>query len=259
MGATLPRRLQRRRLGYFALSAVLVVGLFGVGGAYFRPLSLRTVTVPDVVGLTMDQAKAALAHVGLQPQFQLRESRAPPIGTASPTKPRPPGWRLPAASACVCSPIFSRGPFRPSYRDPPGTSDALLAQAAFFPDLEAAGAASEQKNSGAHPYLFSGLPSVVGKSVAEATQQLRPVGLMLRVQGWTLSASVPAGGVLRQEPAAGAGAPNDDTVRVVVSAGPGVPMPAVVGKQERSPGGGCERPVSTYTSLGSGPRRTADG
>ncbi len=67
-------------------------------------------------------------------------------------------------------------------------------------------------------YHFSGVPGVVGLSSATAARRLEAVGLQAEVSEWRPS-SRRRGTVLRQTPRAGAGAPGDDVVRLVLSTG----------------------------------------
>ncbi len=60
MGAR-PARARGRRLGWVLLSAAMLLGLLGLALFHFRLPNTHTVAVPDVIGLTAEQAKAALA------------------------------------------------------------------------------------------------------------------------------------------------------------------------------------------------------
>ena len=80
------------------------------------------------------------------------------------------------------------------------------------------------------------VPNLVGSPVENATQTLAAAGLLLRVDPIQRPDDrVPAGAVVQQEPAAGAQARSQRTVRVWVSSGPRrAVVPALVGGSERT-------------------------
>jgi serine/threonine-protein kinase len=103
------------------------------------------------------------------------------------------------------------------------------------------------------------VPDVSGKSQVDATQVLANAGF--RVAATTeSSASVPAGNVIRTQPAAGSEAAKDSTITIVISSGPKqVTVPDVVGQSESSAtstleGEGLKVSVVTVTSPGSAGR-----
>jgi serine/threonine-protein kinase len=80
------------------------------------------------------------------------------------------------------------------------------------------------------------VPNLVGTPIERATQTLAAAGLLLSVDPTErFDERVPAGSVIRQEPAGGAQARRQRTVRVWVSAGPRqTTVPALVGHTERT-------------------------
>jgi serine/threonine-protein kinase len=80
------------------------------------------------------------------------------------------------------------------------------------------------------------VPSLSGRSVAEATQILADVGLGVRVDESRRSdEKVPEGRIVQQDPPAGVQARSQRTVRVWVSTGPRVTtVPILVGQTERT-------------------------
>jgi len=73
------------------------------------------------------------------------------------------------------------------------------------------------------------VPDVVGKSANEAKSALRSAGFAYEVGAKTFDDTMPRGVVLRQNPAAGSEHSRDTAVRVVLSLGRGVVVPAVNG------------------------------
>ncbi len=80
------------------------------------------------------------------------------------------------------------------------------------------------------------VPNVIGQTVQAATTTAAAAGLPVRVdEARRPDANIPAGHVLDQEPAAGAMARRQRTVRLVVSAGARVALvPALIGEAERA-------------------------
>ena len=80
------------------------------------------------------------------------------------------------------------------------------------------------------------VPSLIGRSVNEASTLLTETGLALKVEeGQRIDPKVPAGQVVAQEPQAGTSTRSERSVRVWVSAGPrATSLPAVVGESERT-------------------------
>ena len=76
------------------------------------------------------------------------------------------------------------------------------------------------------------VPSLVGRSVNEATQRLADLGLGLRIdENQRPDERIPAGSIVQQDPAAGVQARQQRTVRVWVSSGPRTTIvPILVGQ-----------------------------
>jgi len=204
------RRRLPPRLTSAALTAACVLGLLAAGAAYLRPPNLRTVPVPDLVGLTSEEAIATLAHLGLIPQVTRRESGRSVLWNRVLQQSPSPGLSATRGERVSLLVYHQPGTIPKSYRDPP--PPATGSRPAPPPEADA-------PNPPANPYRFTGVPNVVGQTTKQATAQLARVGLTLRAQGREHSARVRAGRVLRQSPAAGRAAPHDDLVRVVVSSG----------------------------------------
>jgi len=81
-------------------------------------------------------------------------------------------------------------------------------------------------SSGPAPPVNVSVPNVVGLARAVATTRITTAGLTVGTVTTQISATVPAGGVISQRPAAGAGAAPGSAVNLVVSSGPDTPPPA---------------------------------
>jgi serine/threonine-protein kinase len=80
------------------------------------------------------------------------------------------------------------------------------------------------------------VPSVVGKTVSDATQSLGALGLTLRVDPTRRTdANVVANRIMQQDPPAGAAARSQRSIRVWLSAGPRTTtVPELIGQTERT-------------------------
>ena len=80
------------------------------------------------------------------------------------------------------------------------------------------------------------VPNLVGATVENASQTLASVGLALRIDpNQRADERVPAGSVMQQDPAPGAAARRQRTIRVWVSSGPRTTtVPGLVGQNERT-------------------------
>ena len=80
------------------------------------------------------------------------------------------------------------------------------------------------------------VPSLIGSTVNDASQSLADLGLALRIDSnQRPDEKVPAGRIMQQDPAPGAGARQQRTIRVWVSSGPRTTtVPVLVGQTERT-------------------------
>jgi serine/threonine-protein kinase len=80
------------------------------------------------------------------------------------------------------------------------------------------------------------VPTLVGKTVNDATAMLSEAGLNLKVEeGRRPDPKVPAGEILAQDPQAGASTRRERSVKVWVSSGPkAMVVPALIGESERT-------------------------
>jgi beta-lactam-binding protein with PASTA domain len=80
------------------------------------------------------------------------------------------------------------------------------------------------------------VPTLIGRSVNEASALLTETGLALKLEeGQRIDPKIPAGQVVAQEPQAGTSTRSERSVRVWVSAGPrATSVPALVGESERT-------------------------
>ena len=137
--------------------------------------------VPDVVGLPGSEALSVLAQSGMRWVETVENSDTAPVGQVIRTEPGAGGGIDPTGQVVV---VISAGP-------EDGPDEGLLA-----------------------------VPDVVGLPSSEALVVLAQSGLRW-VEVTEVSDTVPAGGVIRTEPAAGAGLEAGGEVRVVISEGAG--------------------------------------
>ncbi len=80
------------------------------------------------------------------------------------------------------------------------------------------------------------VPSLIGRTVNEASTLLTETGLALKVEeGQRIDPKIPAGQVVAQEPQSGTSTRSERSVRVWVSAGPrATSLPALIGESERT-------------------------
>jgi eukaryotic-like serine/threonine-protein kinase len=80
------------------------------------------------------------------------------------------------------------------------------------------------------------VPTLTGRTVSDATQLLTDLGLALRVdENLRPDDKIPAGQIMKQDPAAGTQARRQRSVRVWVSGGPrSTPVPRLAGQSERT-------------------------
>jgi serine/threonine-protein kinase len=238
--ATSPRRLdddRPRSIGPLILGIVLVLAMAGAVFALTRPASGGTVTVPNLEGMTEDAAQNLANRSGLLVAFDSRTADDPK-GMIYRQNPRP-GYFLNRGGTVKLT--VSKGP-KPiplpavvgkHFNDAETIlKDALFAvefQRATNEDLPrdavtatipAGKAPPDSKvtlivSDGPAPRT---VPNVARKTYDEAATAIQTERLV-PVRAEAYSDTVPAGQVIRTEPAAGQKAPRDSSVRVVVSKG----------------------------------------
>nr|WP_300337304.1 Stk1 family PASTA domain-containing Ser/Thr kinase [Actinomyces sp.] len=250
-------RRTRRRAVLGAAALVLLAG-GGTGAWYFALGPGRRVTVPDIVGLSEEQAREALVGAELEWGSPGRDySDTVPAGSIISAAPAP-GSSVRVGTAV--SAVISRGVEQKEVPDvvgrPQAEAEKAVEEAGLsvgavtqdFSDDVAAGdiissvpAAGEMVNhSSAVAMVVSKgrrpatVPDVTGKSLEEATAAIEQAGLTLSGSSEEFSDDVAAGLVVSSDPAAGAkGYFYGDSVSVVVSKGPEmVTVPEVVSKSE---------------------------
>ena len=246
-----------RRNGWYVLGAVLAVLLIAIGGvilynALKDDSSANQVSVVNVVGMTVDQAKQQLAAQGLQTQDDPQDTGTTPPnvvfaqdpkadakidkGTAvklSYVKPKAQvalpnvvGQPLDQAQATLQQLGLTVGTAPQEATQPAGT---VLAQTPPPGNVDAGSKVTLTVSTGVGQVA---VPNVNGLDVVTATSQLTGAGLVVK-QAPEANERVPAGTVIRTDPAANQMVNKGSTVTLVVSSGPpqvGVPM--VVGLSE---------------------------
>jgi len=246
-----------RRNGWYVLGAVLAVLLIAIGGVIlYNALkddgSADQVSVVNVVGMTVDQAKQQLAAQGLQAQDDPQDTGTTPPnvvfaqdpkadakigkGTAvklSYVKPRAQvalpnvvGQTLDQAQATLQQLGLTVQTVPQEATQPAGT---VLAQTPPPGNVDAGSKVTLTVSSGVGQVA---VPNVNGLDVVTATSQLTGAGLVVK-QAQEANERVPAGTVIRTDPAANQTVNKGSAVTLVVSSGPpqiGVPM--VVGLSE---------------------------
>jgi beta-lactam-binding protein with PASTA domain len=231
------------------LGLVLVLAVAGAVYALTRPSAGATVTVPILQGMTEDQAQTVANQRGLLVSYD-SATADDPAGLIISQSPKP-GFFLARGDSVRL--VVSKGPKPVSLPAVVGTpfpeAQAALEQAKFvvavgrqFDENVPKDAVIATEPAGKAPpdstvkILISDGPAPVtianqrGKSYEAAAAALQAQRLgATRVDAF--SSSVPAGQVIRTEPAAGQMAPRDSVVQVVVSKGPDiVTVPDLVGK-----------------------------
>lgn len=250
-------RRTRRRAVLGAGVLVLLAG--GVTGAWYFGIGPgRRVTVPDIAGLSEEQARDTLVGAELEWGSPGRDySDTVPAGSVISATPAP-GSSVRVGTAITA--VISRGVEQKKVPDVVGKPQAeaekaveeaglsVGAVAEDFSDDVAAGAiissspaSGEMVNhSSAVAMVVSKgrrpatVPDVTGKSLEEATAAIQEAGLTLSGSTEAFSDDVAAGLIISSDPAAEAeGYFYGDSVSVVVSKGPEmVTVPEVVSKSE---------------------------
>ncbi len=230
---------RRRRLSVLVASLAVLAAL--VFGGWWVTAG-RLPAIPSTVGLPQTEARAAVAGAGLSVQFVREFSDSVPAGVSTRSDPAA-GVRLEHGSTVIV--YLSQGP---QLFDVPALAghsrdealrllgDASLSAGAITEAYDAKVAAGQVagqsvtpgtglRRGGAVDFVLSlgpepaALPALTGRPVAEARAALTAAGFKVTVTERP-SATVPAGEVLAQSPAAGQ-VRKGSTVALTVSKGPG--------------------------------------
>jgi len=215
-----------------------------------------TVPVPNLVGFNLNAAAAALSSVGLAVGSVTQQASATvpagivisqnptagvsvalgsavnlvlSSGPASVNVPNVVGLAQSAAAAALDRAGLSVGSVtqQTSTSVPAGT---VISQNPTAGTSAAPGSAVDLVISSGPPPVT--VPNVVGLTQSTATAALQKSGLTAGAVSQQTSTSVPAGSVISQNPAAGASVPPGSAVDLVVSLGPPVTVPNVVGQTQ---------------------------
>jgi eukaryotic-like serine/threonine-protein kinase len=233
-----------------AVGAVILAVLIAVGVLFARSASGGTVSAPQLVGLTQDDAAARAAKSGLTVEVEQRNVDDP-AGRVISQSPAAGAWLDDGGAVHL---VVSRGPPPVAIPDvagkPQDEASLILVGAGFAVDakrthdenapagiaLRTEPAANEKQapettialivSDGPAPVA---VPDVSGKSYDAAVATLQPTRFSV-ARADDFSEAVPAGVVIGTEPPAGQLAPRDSQVVVHVSKGPQpVQVPNVVG------------------------------
>lgn len=229
-------------LGFTAAYIVVAVAIFpGESGD-------PDVTVPSVVGATLDDAARRLERVGLRGrQSETRPSAGSPAGTI--VEQSPIGGAV-VRPATVISLVVSAGQRAEPVPDVAGMSrrdaeraieDAGFAVGTVTPrssdsprgtvlETSPAGGSEATPPGPIQLVVSSGpatvrLPNVVGRSYADARQTLEQLGLVVRGAGLDSASTEAAGTVVSMTPSAGRTVPSGSEISLRLSAGIGLVTP----------------------------------
>ncbi len=235
-------RPPRRRRGWIALVAVLLIGALVAGGAWALGAT-RTVAMPELVKLTPQAAQAKLTPLELTLDSSTTEfSETVKAGLIISTDPVA---GADARQGSTVSAVVSRGPERYAVPQVAGftvddattaITDATLtvgATTAAYDDKLATGlvvrtdpaASTSLKRDQAVALVVSKgpapvkLPAVVGTDATKATATLTKAGLTVTTSQ-DFSKTIAAGSVISMRPKAGSTVDKGSTVALVVSKGP---------------------------------------
>ncbi len=229
-----------RRVAPFVLAAVLMLAVAGVVFALSNSAAGTPVTVPILVGTTADVAQSRANAAGLLTSV-VKRNADDPIGTVIAQRPRSGGFISQGGTVEL---IVSQGP-KPTAL-PPVVGLAMAEAQAALEKADYVVAVDEKFNetiatgivistnppkraarfSTVELIVSKGptpipVPDVTGKSFADAAKALQDARLGA-TQVDEFNDTVPAGQVIRTDPAAGAPAARDSAVNVFVSKGPDV-------------------------------------
>ncbi len=206
-----------------------------------------TSVVPDVRGTAQADASALLAAAGFTLGSLTTRMSSRPVSTVLDQAP-PPGVTEPTGSAVslvVASPVMVEVPLltglaldgaqegaaaRGFTMAAPATKASTATPGTVIAQVPAA-YATAPAGSAITITLASGVPSLLGLTVAAAQQLLTSMGLVLGTQSTQPSTS-PAGTITGQSPAAGTTAAAGSAVSVVVATVPTVAVPNLVGADQ---------------------------
>lgn len=249
-GPASPAR-RRTPLAVIALVVLLVLGGVGAGVWWFS--NGRYVDVPSVAGMSREEAEAALRQAELTPVFAEERHNTTPAGTVirsdpesgasvlqgdevtvfvSLGKPVVPDVRAGASveeaeraiEAVQLKPHVSPETDEYSNEVPEGAVITLKPQPGSQANVGDTVTIVRSKGPPPTP-----VPDVTGQSVEEAFQALRDAGFEPYEAGKEFSADVPAGHVVRTEPARGSTVEQGNRVGVFVSNA--VEVPSVIGRR----------------------------
>jgi beta-lactam-binding protein with PASTA domain/tRNA A-37 threonylcarbamoyl transferase component Bud32 len=189
----------RRRAWPWVLLAAVVLALSAGAFHVLAAGGAKSYAVPDVRGLTEQQARSTIAGNHLRPQFLSQDSRSVPGGHVITTDP---GWGTMLPAGSVVHVFVSAGSTPPAS---PATAPAIPASSP--------------------PLQRVSVPDVVGDDASAAQAKLASAGLN-PVTRPDPAATAAAGTVARQNPAGGAKVDPDSTVIIYVS---GIKVPDVTG------------------------------
>ena len=259
---------KRRRKGRWVLAILLALAAIG-GAAYgaWTYLVPKDVEVPQVVGLTLNEAQQRLGDAGLV--VRIGDGRCSETVVADVIlEVRPDeGARLEEGDRVILVPSLGHAPVEvpdligkeiPKAKELLREGDLRIGRVSHaYSDTFAAGQIMKQGVKAGNLADFNGeidvvvsdgpapvaVPKVVGKTQEQATSLLTTAGFLLDVSE-DVSEEVPRGHVISQDPASGGELQPGETVAIVVSLGPPeFPMPDVVGMTR-------EAAVQRLTSLG---------
>lgn len=241
-----PRKRRALAIGAIALAALGYFGYQLTGGS---------VPVPNVVGITSQEAQAALTSAELAFVIEEQFSEDVPAGSVIQTQP---GAETKIRKGNEVTIVVSKGPERyiiPSDlagQDPNTASDALKALTLdvtgtedVYDDKIEKGkvvgtdpAAGEQVKRGATVKILVSkgpapvdIPKILGADIEKVTTELGAIGLSVVVADQVFDDS-PAGQVISSDPVPGTSVPKGTTVKVTISKGPAlIEVPNVVGKK----------------------------
>lgn len=248
---------RRRGKGWWLFALViLLAGVAGGTGWYFGSGPGSMVQIPNVASKTPEAAAAQLKALGFQTALGQEYSTTIATGLVSNTDPEPgasanrgstvtikvsqgpkpidipalAGQPIDKAKTLITSAGAQVGPIAEQFDAKVPKDTVLAASTAEGADLSGGGKYFE----GAKVSLVVSagpIPSVAGKSVADATAILKDVGLLVDAGPQSYSDTVPEGDVIQAQAQSDAPVKPGDTLLLETSKGPEpVPVPDVAGK-----------------------------